>query len=295
MNSSPAQTRVTLLGLGLMGSGMARRLLSAGFPLTVYNRDPAKAAPLAATGARVAATPRDAATGANVILCMVADDVASRNLWLGESGALAGAARGTVCIESSTLTVGWVHELAAAAAARGCEFIDAPVTGSRLQAAAGELNFLVGGAAEALEPVRPVLAAMSRSITLLGPVGSGALVKLINNFVCGVQVAVLAEAIVLMERGGLDRAKALEVLTTGAPGSPLVKTLSVRMTTPDYTPNFHLSLMAKDIGYAIKEAGARSLHLATAVAALATFERAIAAGCGAQDMSAVIEPLRVKP
>lgn len=276
-----------------MGSGMARRLLAAGFPLTVYNRNPAKAAPLAGAGARVAASPREAATGARVIISMVADDVASRNLWLGEHGALAGAEKGTVCIECSTLTVGWVQELAAAAAgAGGCEFIDAPVTGSRLQAAAGELNLLVGGAAETLDKVRAVLLPLSRSITLLGPVGSGALVKLINNFVCGVQAAALAEAMVWIERSGLDRARALEVLTAGAPGSPLVKTVSARMAAPDYTPNFHLSLMAKDIGYAIEEAGARSLELATAQTALALFQRAIAAGHGWQDMAAVIAPLR---
>ena len=112
------------------------------------------------------------------------------------------------------------------ASARGCEFLDAPVTGSKTQAAAGELNFLVGGDAATLEKVRPVLAAMSKAIVHLGPTGSGALLKLINNFVCGVQVASLAEALAMIERSGLDRAKALEILTDGAPGSPLVKAVS---------------------------------------------------------------------
>jgi 3-hydroxyisobutyrate dehydrogenase len=275
-----------------MGTGMARRLLAAGFPLTVFNRSPAKAASLAEAGARVAVSPRDAAAGAGVVIGMVADDVASRSLWLGEHGALAGAAKGTVCIECSTLTVGWVRELAAAARAGGCEFMDAPVTGSRLQAAAGELNLLVGAAAEVLEKVRPVLTPLSRSITLLGPVGSGALVKLINNFLCGVQVAALAEAMAWIERSGLEHGRVLEVLTAGAPGSPVVKTVAARMAAPDYTPNFHLSLMAKDIGYAIQEAGQHALELPTANAALSAFRRAIAAGHGMRDMAAVIEPLR---
>ena len=190
MSKSP----IAFLGLGIMGSGMARRLLGAGFPVTVYNRNCDKAAPLAAAGARIAASPREAAAGAKVVIAMVADDAASRGLWLGEQGALAGAARGTVLVESSTLTVGWVKELAAAAAAGGFEFLDAPVTGSKMQAAAGELNFLVGGEAATLEKIRPVLVPMSRSIVHLGPTGSGALIKLINNFVCGVQVASLAEA-----------------------------------------------------------------------------------------------------
>jgi 3-hydroxyisobutyrate dehydrogenase len=292
--SISSQPRVAFLGLGLMGHGMANRLLGAGFPLTVYNRNAAKTTPFAAAGARVAASPREAAAGAGVIISMLADDAASRSLWLGENGALAAAAPGTVVIESSTVTVAWVRELTAAALAKGCEFIDAPVTGSRPQAASGELNFLVGGAPATLEKVRPVLAAMSRSITLLGPVGSGALVKLINNFVCGVQIAALAEAIAMIERSGLDRAKAVEVLTGGAPGSPLVKVISARMLAPDFTPNFLLRLLTKDLTYATKEAAGLSQELVTVAAALKLFQNAIATGHGDQDMSAVIEPLRGK-
>lgn len=292
MSTPSSAPRVALFGLGLMGGGMARRLLGAGFPLTVYNRNPAKAAPLVADGARLAATPAEAAARADVIIGMVADDDASRGLWLGQNGALAAAAPGAVCIECSTVTVSWIRELAAAAAARGCGFLDAPVTGSRTHAASGELNFLVGGSAEVLEKVRPVLAVMSKSIIPLGPVGAGALLKLINNFVCGVQIASLAEAITMIERGGLDRARALEVLTNGAPGSPLVKTVSARMTAPDYTPHFLLRLMAKDLAYAHREAAGQTLDLATAAAALGVFQRGIAAGHGEQDISAVIEQFR---
>lgn len=295
MSSTPsAPPRIAFLGLGLMGSGMARRLLDAKFPLAVYNRNPTKTASLTAAGAETANTPRGAASNAQVIISMVADDDAARTVWLGTNGALASVKPGTVCIECSTVTVGWVRELAAAVTARGGEFLDAPVTGSRAQAAAGELNFLVGGAKSTLEKVRPVFMSMGKSATSLGPVGSGALIKLINNFVCGVQIASIAEAIAMIERGGLDRTKALEVLTAGAPGSPLVKTVSGRMTAPDYTPNFMLRLMAKDLTYARQEAIAQSLHLATASAALEVFESAITAGHGEKDIAAVIEPLRKK-
>src|SRR6186997_2757069 len=159
-----SKQRVALIGLGLMGSGMARRLLGAGFPLAVYNRSPERAAPLGAEGARVAASPREAALDAEVILSMVADDAASRAVWLGEDGALAGAARGAVLVDCGTLTVGWIEELSRAAAAAGCSLLDAPVTGSKPQAAAGELLFLVGGSADALEIARPALAVMSRAI-----------------------------------------------------------------------------------------------------------------------------------
>ncbi|HEX8296844.1 MAG TPA: NAD(P)-dependent oxidoreductase [Chthoniobacteraceae bacterium] len=290
MNSSTP--RIAFLGLGIMGSGMAARLLGAGFPVTVYNRNSAKAEPLIAAGAVLAASPREAAADAEVIVSMVADDSAARAMWLEENGALSRANAGAICIESSTITLTCVRELGAAAKARGCEFLDAPVTGSRLQAASGELNFLVGGPAEAIERVRPVFAAMGKNVIPLGPAGSGALLKLINNFLCGVQVASLAEAMTMIERGGLDRAQALEVLTTGAPGSPLLKTLSARMTAPDFTPNFLLRLMAKDLGYAAQEASAQSLELTTAAAALKLFENAVAAGHGEKDMAAVIEPLR---
>lgn len=284
--------RIAFLGLGIMGSGMARRLLANGFPLTVFNRNAERSKPFATEGATVAGSPREAATNASVIISMVADDNAARSLWLGENGALAGAAPGTVCVESSTVTVGWVRELAAAARKNNCELIDAPVTGSKLQAAAGELNFLVGGEAPPLEKVRPVLAAMGKTVLPLGPVGSGARMKLINNFVCGVQIAALAEGLAMIERGGLDRTKALEVLTGGAPGSPLVKAVSARMTKPDFTPNFLLRLMAKDLGYAISEAGKNSIELTTGKAALAVFQNAIAAGHGDQDIAAVVKPFR---
>ncbi len=287
-----SKPRIAFLGLGIMGSGMARQLLARGFPLTVFNRNPEKSKPFAAEGARVAGSPREAAAQADVIVSMVADDNASRSLWLGENGALASASAGSVCIECSTVTVGWVRELAAAAGVRKCEFLDAPVTGSKAQAASAELNFLVGGDANTLEKVRPVLAAMSKTIVHLGPTGSGALLKLINNFVCGVQITALAEGMAMIERGGLDRAQALAVLTNGAPGSPLVKTVSARMTAPDFTPNFLLHLLAKDLGYAIQEGGRLSVELATAKAALEQFQKAIAAGHGDQDIAAVVEPFR---
>ncbi len=286
------KSRVAFLGLGIMGSGMARRLLTNSFPLTVYNRNPEKAKPFEAEGARISRSPREAAVQADVIISMVADDVAARSMWLGENGALASAARGTICIECSTVTVAWTRELAAAAASRGCEFLDAPVTGSKTHAAAGELTFMVGGESTTLEKARPVLAAMSKSILPMGPAGSGALIKLINNFVCGVQIASLAEAVAMIERSGLDRAKALEVLTGGAPGSPLVKMVAGRMAIPDYTPNFLLRLMAKDLGYAIEESSKLSIEPVMAKAALEDFRRAIAAGEGEKDIAAVVEPFR---
>ena len=284
--------RVAMIGLGLMGSGMARRLLGAGFPLSVYNRNPARATPLAEEGAHVAASPREAAARAELIVAMVADDAASRSVWLGPDGALAGAARGAVLVECSTLTVAWIEELSREAAAAGCELLDAPVTGSKPQAAAGELIFLVGGSADALERARPALAAMSRAVVHVGATGAGALLKLVNNFLCAVQAASLAEAIVLIEKSGLDRDKALEVLTAGAPGSPLIKTLAGRMAARDYTPNFSLRLAAKDMDYAAGEGRRHGVPLSTVAPVIELYGQAIAGGHGDEDFSVVVEPLR---
>lgn len=279
--------KVAILGLGIMGSGMASRLLSADFPLTVYNRSREKCIPFASEGAFPAATPREAASRSRVILSMVANDGASRDIWLGEDGVLAGAVAGSLLIECSTLSSGWIHELAVKASESHCRFLDAPVTGTKPHAASGELTFLVGGSEDAVAAAKPVFGVLGRDTVHLGPVGSGALMKLINNFVCGVQASSLAEALSLIHAGGLDPAKALAILTGGAPGSGIVKRVAERVTANDYTPNFALRWMAKDLSYALEEASARKVSLQTAAAALSVFQRAMAEGYGDEDFSAV--------
>jgi 3-hydroxyisobutyrate dehydrogenase len=190
-------------------------------------------------------------------------------------------------IESSTLSGNWIQELAARAAERGCQFLDAPVTGTKPHAASGELLFLVGGSAEALDAARPVFSVLGRDAVHLGPTGSGALMKLINNFLCGVQAASFAEGVSMIDAGGLDRAKAMSILTGGAPASGIVKRVAERVASHDFTPNFALRWMAKDLTYALQDAASRGVALSTATAALAVFQRAIAEGHGDEDFSAV--------
>lgn len=283
---------VAFLGLGTMGGGMAMRLIGAGFPLRAWNRSAGRADALRQAGATIAASPREAAAAADIVVSMVADDAASRAVWKGADGALSSAPRGALLIECSTLSPEWILELSAAAAERGCAFLDAPVTGSKPSAAAGELLFLVGGDADVLERARPVLQPMSRDILHLGLVGSGARMKLVNNFVCGVQAAALAEALALVEASGLDVEKAVTVLANGAPGSPIVKALSTRMTTRDYRVLFMLSLMRKDLAYAVDEAAHHQLRLETAETARDVFQDAIDEGWGSSDMAAVFESVK---
>ena len=285
------QTTVAVLGLGLMGAGMAHNLIAAGFRVAVYNRNADKAARFAGS-ASIASSARAAAEGADIIISMVADDDAARAMWLGDLGALAGAKAGALCIESSTVTPDWIAAWSAQALAKGCIALDAPVTGSRVQAEAGELNFLVGGDAASVALAEPVFEAMGKSVTLLGPVGSGAMFKLINNFVCGVQLASLAEALTMIERSGLDRDKALETLMAGAVASPLVKLVSARMASGSYEPNFLVRLMAKDLSYASSAASKLGLELSTANTAGQAFAGASAAGFGGQDIAAVYRFVR---
>jgi 3-hydroxyisobutyrate dehydrogenase len=287
-----SKQKIALLGTGTMGSGMARNLRKAGFPLAVYNRTREKAERLAETGVQVADNPRQAATGAAVAISMLADDDASREAWLGSHGALPAMQAGAVVIECGTVGPKWVQELHKEAEARGLQMMDAPVTGSRPQANAGELTFLVGADQATLETVRPILESMSKSILHLGPVGSGAELKLINNFLCGVQAASFAEALVWIERSELDRAQALEFLKMGAPGSGIFKAMSERMTARTYEVNFLLKLMEKDLRYAQHAAAARDIALTTAACSNKLFERAEAAGYGERDMAAVVEVLR---
>lgn len=282
---------IALVGLGNMGAGMAGQLLRAGYPLTVWNRSIERAKTFGQAGAYVAASPREAAERAEIVISMVADDQASRLVWTGEQGALAGVRLGSVLVESSTLSPGWVRELAIAAGEKSCDLLDAPVTGSKPQANSGELRFLVGGDRAVLDRVLPVLMAMGSDVMHLGPTGSGALMKLINNFLCGVQAAALAEALALIEKGGLNRDQASMILLNGAPASPLVKALAPRMLGRDYTVNFVLELMRKDLSYAAAEGDRNSIPLSTAAAAVRLFDRAVEQGFGKLDFSAVIEPL----
>jgi 3-hydroxyisobutyrate dehydrogenase len=284
--------KIAVLGLGIMGAGMAHQLLAKGHEVTVWNRSPGRADPLVAAGAARAGTPAEAVAGAEVVVAMVADNDASRAVWLGEGGALAAIEPGSIAIDTSTLDPDWVAELAAAAAARGVDFIDAPVTGSKVQAEGGQLRFFAGGDAAAIDRARPAFDAMGTEVIHLGPVGSGAVMKLANNFASGVQAAAFAEALALVEAKGLDAAKAANILKTGAPGSPMVGMMADRMTAADYRPNFYVPLMAKDLGYAQALLASAGIESKIAAAARARFLEAADAGHADKDISAVIVPLR---
>jgi 3-hydroxyisobutyrate dehydrogenase len=264
---------ITFLGQGAMGVRMADRLEAAGHTVTRWNR----------TGA--GQTPRAAVAEANIVIAMLRDDAASRSVWLDpDSGALAGLRSDALAIDSSTLTVAYVRDLAAAAAAQGRAFIDAPVLGSRPQAEAGQLVHLVGGAEPDVARAAPVLAALGAKQLHVGPVGQGAALKLIANTLFGIQVAAMAELLGRMPALSLDPATALSLLAETPLLSAAAQGAAGLMLAGKDAPMFPVELVAKDFGYAIGES-AGAMPIASAAASV--FASAIAQGLGDLNLTAV--------
>lgn len=283
---------VTLIGLGSMGSGIAQNILRAGFELTVYNRTAAKTEPLAQLGVKVASSPSEAARDADVIISIVADDAASREVWLGEGGALHSAGEGAILVESSTLSVAWIRELAGLVAERRLSFLDAPVNGGPGMAAAGQLKTMVGGEPDVLERARPVFACFTEQITHMGPNGTGAMTKLINNMMTGVQVVALAEGLHIAERAGLNLEQVVSVVSNAGPASPIVKGKGPLMATRNYgEPSFLLRHIRKDVTYALRLAEELDAPLTTGSAARELYRIAGRLGYDDADFSAVFEAL----
>ncbi len=240
---------VAFIGLGAMGSRMAMNLHAAGHKLRVYNRDKAKTKPFADKGIEVCDSPAAAAKGAEFVCSIVSDDVATREVMLGASGVIGAAAQGTIVLDSSTNTPAMAKEVARAAAAKGIAYLDAPVSGSMAQAQAKELVILVGGDKAAFDKAQPVLLAMGRMVRRIGDSGAGATLKLINNMLGATLTAAIGEAAMAAEAAGLDRDATMEVLAEGAAGSRLMKTKLPKIFKRDFTPQFQLELMDKDLRY----------------------------------------------
>ncbi len=286
-STPPISMHVAFLGLGAMGARMVPHLLDAGHDVTVWNRSPGPADALRDLGAVVAETPREAAHRADLVVVMVTDDAASRAVWTGPVGALAGLSPAAVAVESSTLTPGWVGELAGLVTERGARFLDAPVSGSRPQAQAGSLVYLVGGDDDAVETARPAFEAMGSAVHHVGPVGQGALVKLAVNAFMGVQVTAAAELLAALGASGVAPETAAAVIGATPVAGPVAATVLRLMAAGQHDPLFPVDLIEKDLGYALGMAADAGTQAPTVAAARATFERAQADGLGGQNMTAV--------
>jgi 3-hydroxyisobutyrate dehydrogenase len=277
---------IAFLGLGAMGARMATHLVKAGYPITVWNRDPAKAAPLLQHGAMLAATPRAAVQSATVVISMVTDDIAARGVWLdAQTGAMAALQQNAIAIECSTVTPAWVRELAESVKTSGAQLLDAPVVGSRPQAETAQLVLIVGGGSVALEQVRPVLNTMAAKVLHVGAVGQGAVLKLAINALFAAQLHSVAELLGFLTRNGYAPDHAANLLgefpVVAAPIAGAAKMMAAGNTTPLFT----IDLIEKDLGYLLDTAMASGAELPGAGVARTGFQRAQQRGLGGANVS----------
>ncbi|MET3395695.1 3-hydroxyisobutyrate dehydrogenase/2-hydroxy-3-oxopropionate reductase [Variovorax sp. 1140] len=254
--SIPAQT-VAFLGLGVMGGPMAGHLAKAGHRVTVYNRTAAKAQAWAdefGPPGRHAATPREAADGADIVFCCVGNDDDLRSVVLGDDGAFAGMKKGAVLVDHTTASADVARELSEAAQALGLHFIDAPVSGGQAGAQNGALTVMCGGDAAVFERIKPVAMAFSRAVTLLGESGAGQLAKMVNQIAIAGLVQGLSEAIAFGQRAGLDMEAVLGVISKGAAQSWQMENRGKTMIEGKFDYGFAVDWMRKDLGLVLDEA-----------------------------------------
>lgn len=285
---SNAKPKIGFIGLGTMGSGMAANLLKAGYGLVAYNRTPSRAEALKPKGATVAKSPQEAAGNADIVITMLSDDPAVEEVLLGERGAIAAAKRGTLFIDSSTVTPAMSQRCAQFAAEKGMRFLDAPVTGSRNEAQAGKLVFIVGGEKRDYDEATPLFDVMGQSKFYCGPSGSGSTLKLANNAISATLVAAMAESAAVVKSSNIDQKVAFDFLTeNSAFASRLSRAKLPKMVSGDFSPNFQLKLMAKDVRYFLalaKEFGQETPAIELTGRELA---RAAEAGFGDDDVAAI--------
>ena len=288
-------SKIAFVGLGNMGYAMATRVLQAGHQLHVYNRTAARATGLVRQGAIAYATPMAACQGVDAIVSMVADDLASRSVWLSPDGILAAKpAVDALAVECSTLSCSWVMELSLEVKRRQLRYIDAPVTGLPDTAAAGELTTLVGASPEDLESVQHLLAAFSNRVIRFGEIGAGTAYKLIVNMVGAVQIASAAEAMAIAEKAGLDLSVVAEAISVGQAASPQVIRNTRRMADDDHKQNvvFSPALRLKDVQYGLQLAQKLGIGSPFTVLASTKFRRLCELGFADENESAIIEIAR---
>lgn len=286
--------KVAFLGLGTMGREMALNLLAAGHELTVWNRTPAKTAPLVEKGASAALSPAEAAEGAEIIISIVGDDAASKEIWMGKAGVMAGEpAPHAIAVESSTLSRGWMVKLGREAEKRGLRFLDCPVTGGPDGAEAKRLTLLVGADEAVLEDAWPVLQAYAARYIHFGPVGSGTAYKLIVNTIGAAHAAAAAEGMAIAEKAGLPVEKVVEALSSGAVASPMTTYMVKRMAEGDHDDVYFTARWRhKDAAYGLRMAVELGQEAATLSAAEEVFTKALAQGHADRNESAIIETVK---
>lgn len=284
--------RVGFCGMGTMGAAMAANIARAGFPLTVWNRTPGRAALPVSLGATEATSPRELAAVSDAIVICVSDSPDVEQVLFGPDGVASGATPGGLVIDCSTISPAVTRDLAARLASQGVAMVDAPVSGGSEGAQKGTLTIMVGGAPEDVERARPVLERMGSAITHMGPIGAGQATKAVNQVIlCGAYLGV-AEGIVLAIKAGLDPRQVVTALSGGAARSWVLENRAGRMIDDEYPLGFRIALHLKDLGIALDLA--REVGASMPVAALAAQIEAglVARGHGDDDNAALARAIR---
>ena len=282
--------KIAFFGIGAMGERIAINLINAGYELQVWNRTQEKCQRLVSMGATAYDSPRKAVENVNIAIAMLTDDKASREVWLKETtGAIYGLGENTLAIEYSTLSPNWCRELAIAISHHNCEFIDAPVVGSRPQAEAGKLIHLVGGQSDSLTQVRDILNASSSGVYHIGEVGMGMTMKLAVNGLFGVQVAALGEVLGVLQRAGISVESAVNLLNEMPITSPALKGIGALVASGNYAPLFPINLGEKDLRYLERLGLSNNSQMSVVTAIRQIYQEAQQTGYGDDNISGVAQ------
>ena len=284
--------KVAFIGLGMMGAPMAKRLLDAGYPVTVHNRTREREEPLEEAGATRAASPREAAQGADVVFTIVSDTPDVQEVVLGEAGAVHGVTEGSVLIDMSTISPKVTREVAKVLEERGIAMLDAPVSGGSEGAAQGTLSIMVGGDAEVLARVRPLLEHLGKTITHVGPVGSGQTTKAINQVIIAGTYAAVAEGMAIGLAAGIDIEAAHQAVSGGAAGSWVLTNRAENMIENEYPLGFRTKLHRKDLGIALETARVLGVPIPVAAYVEQLETSLVKRGYGDEDVSNIARVVR---
>ena len=281
--------RLGFIGLGIMGSGMAKNLLRAGFPLTVYNRTKSKAEALGNEGAAVVDTPAEVAQRSDVVFEIVTDAPDVEQVLFGKGGVVEGKHDGLIFVDESTNSPSHAKAFFERLSELGIEFLDAPVTGGDKGAREGTLTIMVGGKKEVFEKVKPAFQAMGKTVVYAGEAGSGQALKLANQIVVGVDMLALVEAMVIAQRAGISMDTLYEVLSSGAGNSFTVQSYMPRIMKGDMEPGFRAAHLRKDLHYVIEMAHEFNVPLPGAALLLQLSNSLVASGRGERGTQALIQ------
>jgi len=253
--------RIGFIGLGLMGSGMSKNLVKAGYPVTVWNRTASKMKPLVEAGAKSAGSPREVAESSDVVVSIVTDSPDVEEVLLGPDGAAHGAKKGDVFIDMSTISPIATRKMAERLAEKGVEMLDAPVSGGVIGANNGTLSIMVGGKRDIFDECRPILEAMGKTITYIGGIGDGQVCKAVNQILVGTTMLGVAEALVFAKKAGVDVDAVHAAVSGGAAGSWQLTNNGARLLKGDHEPGFKIKDYLKDLGIIAETAKTTNMPL----------------------------------